>query len=42
VQMEDKIPLEPHDQLLDFIVTEDCVYECFRGSVAENSAASTS
>ena len=31
LQMEDKIALEPHDQLLDFIVTEDCVYNCFRG-----------
>ncbi len=32
VQLEDKIPLEPHDELLDFIVTEDCVHECFRGT----------
>jgi 5-formyltetrahydrofolate cyclo-ligase len=31
LQMAEKIPLQPHDQLLDFIVTEDCVYECFRG-----------
>ncbi len=31
LQVEEEIPLEPHDQLLDFIVTEDCVCECFRG-----------
>lgn len=31
VQLEDKIPLEPHDELLDFVVSEDGVYECFRG-----------
>ncbi len=31
LQMVDAVPLAPHDQLLDFIVTEDCVYECFRG-----------
>ena len=36
VQMKTAIPLEPHDQLLDFIVTEDCVTECFRGRVAGN------
>jgi 5-formyltetrahydrofolate cyclo-ligase len=31
LQVEEYIPLEPHDQFLDFIVTEDCVYKCFRG-----------
>lgn len=31
LQVEDEISLEPHDALLDFIVTEDCVYDCFRG-----------
>ena len=32
LQMVEKIPLAPHDQLLDFIVTESCVYECYRGN----------
>ncbi len=34
VQMVDLIPLQPHDQLLDFIVTEDCVYDCLRGKIS--------
>lgn len=30
VQLVDMVPLHPHDQLLDFIVTEDGVYDCLR------------
>lgn len=30
LQLVDQVPLEPHDQLMDFIVTEKKIYDCRR------------
>ena len=30
LQLVDKVPVEPHDQLMDFVVTEENLYDCRR------------
>jgi 5-formyltetrahydrofolate cyclo-ligase len=30
LQMVDRVPVEPHDQLMDFVVTEENLYDCRR------------
>lgn len=37
LQLVDRVPVEPHDQFVDFVVTERKVYDCRRYRHAENS-----
>jgi 5-formyltetrahydrofolate cyclo-ligase len=40
LQMVDKVPVEPHDQFMDFVVTEENLYDCRRNRHAQNSSLS--
>ncbi len=40
LQLVDQVPLEPHDQLMDFIVTEKKIYDCRRLRHAPNRRVS--
>ncbi|MCL7488183.1 MAG: 5-formyltetrahydrofolate cyclo-ligase [Desulfobulbaceae bacterium] len=40
LQMVDRVPVEPHDQLMDFVVTEENIYHCRRNRHAQNSRLS--
>jgi 5-formyltetrahydrofolate cyclo-ligase len=37
VQLAEQVPLEPHDQLMDLLVTEEQLYECRRNRHAQDS-----
>lgn len=37
MQLADQVPLEPHDQLMDMLVTEEQLYECRRNRHAPDS-----
>ncbi len=37
MQLTDRVPLEPHDQVMDILVTEEQVYECRRNRHAQDS-----
>jgi 5-formyltetrahydrofolate cyclo-ligase len=37
IQLADRVPLEPHDQLMDMLVTEEQLYECRRNCHAQDS-----
>jgi len=37
LQITEKVPVEPHDQLMDYTVTEENVYDCRRVGHAKNS-----
>lgn len=38
LQLIKRVPLEPHDQLMDFVVTEKAVYDCRRNRHAQDSS----
>lgn len=40
LQMVDRVPVEAHDQFMDFVVTEKNLYDCRRNRHAENSGLS--
>lgn len=40
LQMVDRVPVEAHDQFMDFVVTEQNLYDCRRNRNAENSGLS--
>ncbi len=40
LQLVDQVPLEPHDQLMDFVVTEKKIYDCRRLRHAPDSRVS--
>jgi len=40
LQLVEKVPVEPHDQLLDMVVTEETIYDCRRNRHAQNSSVS--
>jgi 5-formyltetrahydrofolate cyclo-ligase len=37
MQLADRVPLEPHDQLMDLLITEEQLYECRRNRHAQDS-----
>ncbi|CAK8721451.1 5-formyltetrahydrofolate cyclo-ligase [Candidatus Electronema halotolerans] len=37
MQLTDRVPLKPHDQLMDMLVTEEQLYECRRNRHAQDS-----
>jgi 5-formyltetrahydrofolate cyclo-ligase len=37
LQMVDRLDLQPHDQLMDIIITENEIYHCKRGKYEKNS-----
>ncbi len=40
LQLVDRVPVEPHDQFMDFIVTEKNLYDCRRNGNAKNNCVS--
>jgi len=36
LQVMDRVPVEPHDQFMDFVVTEEKLYDCRRNRHAQN------
>lgn len=40
LQVVAKVPVEPHDQLMDFVVTEENLYDCRRNRHAQDSRIS--
>lgn len=38
LQLVGRVPVEPHDQLMDFVVTENTIYDCGRNRHAQDSS----